>query len=96
MKNSRFTAQQIVGILTEATERDTKLVDPCRKHGITEQTYCRWRRAYGGLEVSEVTAQARWDKVMPTRSRLADGAAQHPLTDSAVPFHWPATPGGLQ
>lgn len=53
MKKSRFSAEQIVAILTEAARRDTKLVDLCRKHGITEQTYYRWRKAYGGLEVNE-------------------------------------------
>jgi len=53
MKQSRFTAEQIVGILNEATKRDGKLADVCRRHGITEQTYYRWRRAYGGLQVSE-------------------------------------------
>jgi putative transposase len=53
VKKSRFSAEQIVAILTEAARRDTKLVDLCRKHGITEQTYYRWRKAYGGLEVNE-------------------------------------------
>jgi putative transposase len=53
MKKSRFSAEQIVAILTEAARRDTKLADLCRKHGITEQTYYRWRNAYGGLEVNE-------------------------------------------
>lgn len=53
MKKSRFTAEQIVGILNEAAKKDTKLVEICRRHGITEQTYYRWRRAYGGMPVSE-------------------------------------------
>lgn len=53
MKKSRFTAEQIVGILNEAAKRETKLEDICRKHGITEQTYYRWRKVYGGLQVPE-------------------------------------------
>jgi putative transposase len=53
MKTSRFSAEQIVGILNEATKREMKLGEICRKHGITEQTYYRWRRAYGGLQVDE-------------------------------------------
>lgn len=53
MKKSRFTAEQIVGILNEAAKKETKLVDICRRHGITEQTYYRWRRAYGGMPVNE-------------------------------------------
>lgn len=53
MKKSRFTAEQIVGILNEAAKKETKLAEICRKHGITEQTYYRWRRASGGLQVNE-------------------------------------------
>lgn len=53
MKKSRFTAEQIVGILNDAAKKDTKVVEVCRRHGITEQTFYRWRRAYGGLQVSE-------------------------------------------
>ena len=53
MKTSRFSAEQIVSILNEAAAKETKVVEVCRKHGITEQTYYRWRRAYGGLQVDE-------------------------------------------
>jgi putative transposase len=53
MKKSRFTAEQIVAILNEAAKKELKVAEICRKHGITEQTYYRWRRAYGGLQVSE-------------------------------------------
>ena len=53
MKKSRFTAEQIVTILNEAAKKELKVAEICRKHGITEQTYYRWRRAYGGLQVSE-------------------------------------------
>jgi putative transposase len=53
MKKSRFTAEQIVSILNEAAKKDTKLAEICRKHGITEQTYYRWRRTYGGMRVDE-------------------------------------------
>jgi len=53
MKTSRFSADQIVSILNEAAAKETKVVEVCRKHGITEQTYYRWRRAYGGLQVDE-------------------------------------------
>ena len=53
MKKSRFTAEQIVSILNEAAKKETKLAEICRQHGITEQTYYRWRRAYGGMRVDE-------------------------------------------
>jgi putative transposase len=53
MKKSQFSAEQIIAILNEAAKKETKLAEICRKHGITEQTYYRWRRAYGGLQVNE-------------------------------------------
>lgn len=54
MKKSRFTDAQIVGVLQEQ-ERGAKVADLCRTHGITEQTFYRWTRKYGGLQVSETT-----------------------------------------
>lgn len=52
MKRKRFTEEQIIGILKEA-EAGVKNQDICRKHGITEQTFYRWRSKYGGMQVSE-------------------------------------------
>ena len=48
MKASRFTAEQIVAILREAAA-GTQARELCRKHGITETTFYRWRGQYGGL-----------------------------------------------
>lgn len=66
MKKSRFTAEQIVSILNEAGQKETKLAEICRKHGITEQTYYRWRRAYGGLQ-----STGRSD-CAPSKTRIGD------------------------
>ena len=52
MKKSRFNETQIIGILKEAAA-GTKLAELVRKHGISEQTYYRWKAKYGGMEVSE-------------------------------------------
>jgi putative transposase len=52
MKPTRFTAEQIVGILHEAAA-GAVIRELCRQHGITETTFYRWRRQYGGLQVSE-------------------------------------------
>ena len=52
MKRKRFTEEQIIAILKEA-EAGAKSAELCRRHGISEQTFYRWKTKYGGLEVSE-------------------------------------------
>ena len=52
MKRSRFSEEQIIKIL-KAAEGSGKIREICREHNITEQTFYRWRRKYGGMELSE-------------------------------------------
>ena len=53
MKHSRFDESQIVGILKEA-DSGVMIKDICRKYGISDATYYKWKSKYGGLEVSDV------------------------------------------
>lgn len=53
MKKSRFSEQQIAFILKQADE-GTSVEEVCRKAGISQQTYCRWRKKYAGLMPSEL------------------------------------------
>ena len=52
MKKTRFTEEQIIGILREH-EAGTATADVCRKHGVSSATFYKWKAKYGGLEVSE-------------------------------------------
>ncbi len=53
MKKSRFTEEQIVHALRQA-EMGTPAVEVCRKLGVTEQTFYRWKRKFAGLGIVEL------------------------------------------
>jgi len=52
MKKSRFTEDQIIGVLKEH-QGGIPTAELCRKHGISDATFYNWRSRYGGMEVSD-------------------------------------------
>lgn len=53
MRRSRFTEEQITGILQESAAGG-RTEDVCRRHGISKDTFYRWRKKYGGMEADDV------------------------------------------
>ena len=52
MRRSRFSDEQIIGILKEH-QAGMSVAELCRKHGISDATFYKWRSKFGGMEVSE-------------------------------------------
>ncbi len=53
MKNSRYTAEQVAFAMRQA-ESGTSVSEICRKMGIAEQTFYRWKKKFTGMGVAEV------------------------------------------
>ena len=52
MRKNRFSEEQIIGFLREQ-EAGTSTAEVCRKHGISDATFYKWKARFGGLELSE-------------------------------------------
>ena len=72
MKRSRFTEEQIIGILREQ-EAGVPVADLCRKHGLSSPTFYKWNAKYGGMDVSEARRlKALEDENAKLKRMLAD------------------------
>jgi putative transposase len=53
LKKGQFSQEQIIAILHQAEKGEQTIQALCREHGLTETTFYRWRKVYGGMTVSE-------------------------------------------
>jgi putative transposase len=79
MKRSRFTEDQIIGVLKEH-ELGVKTADLCRKHGISEATFYNWKSKFGGMDVSE----ARRLKALETENSKLKKLLADAMLDNAA------------
>ena len=70
MKLPTYSAEQILKILEQADKAEQTVATIYREHGIAEATFYRWRKAYGGLGVSEVQRLKELEKENGRLKRL--------------------------
>ena len=79
MKRSRFTEDRIIGVLAEQ-ERGEATGEVCRRHGISQTTFFRWKAKYGGMDVSD----ARKLKTLETENARLKKLLADAMLDNVV------------
>jgi putative transposase len=70
MKANQFSPEQIIKILQQAERGEQTISAVCREHAITETTFYRWRKQYGGMSVAEVQRLKELEKENTRLKRL--------------------------
>ena len=88
MKGKRYSAEQIVKILREAEKADSAR-EVVRRYNITEQTFYRWKRVYGGMEVTDIKRlKAMQEENAQLKKLVADQALKISLLEEVNSKKW--------
>jgi putative transposase len=88
VKRKRFSVEQITAVLQQA-DQGVAVGDLCRKVGISEQSFYRWKKAYGGLQPSEARElkQLR-DEVTRLKRLVADLSLDKVMLQDVIKKKW--------
>lgn len=88
MKRSRFTEEQIIGILREQ-EAGMKTADVCRKHGLSEATFYKYKAKFGGMDVSDARKlKALEDENAKLKKLLAEAMLDNAMLKDVASKKW--------
>ncbi len=88
MKRTRFTEEQIIAVLREQ-ESGAKTADVCRKHGVSQATFYKWKAKYGGLEVSDARRlKALEDENARLKKLLAEAMLDNAMLRDVAARKW--------
>jgi putative transposase len=88
MKRSRFTEEQIIAILREQ-EVGAKTADVCRKHGISDATFYKWKAKFGGMDVSDARRlKALEDENAKLKKLLAEAMLDNAMLKDIAAKKW--------
>jgi putative transposase len=88
MKRSRFTEEQIIGMIREQ-ESGQRTADVCRRHGISEATFYKYKAKYGGMDVSDARRlKALEDENARLKKLLADQMLDNAMLRDIASKKW--------
>lgn len=88
MKRSRFTEEQVIGILKEQ-EAGARTVDVCRKHGISGASFYKYKAKYGGIDVSDARKlKALEDENAKLKKLLAEAMLDNAIGKDLASKKW--------